>query len=113
MEKHCPRLQQLFLIDKHHRLPDVLDPDADDGADEDDEYEEDEDEGLRVLHFDDALGRHGTFTQEDMMRYLIRHSDTIETLDMQITKPFQQPLSMMSHPLASHSVTFDNLVHLR
>ncbi|KAJ8652796.1 hypothetical protein O0I10_011535 [Lichtheimia ornata] len=89
----CPVLQQLILSWQSSDFADLMDiPER---------------PGLRALSMSNMLG-FGNFAENDMLEYLIKHSDTMEVLDIPYEYAFKTPKDLLQQE-ASRQVTFKQL----
>ncbi|KAJ8652795.1 hypothetical protein O0I10_011534 [Lichtheimia ornata] len=93
IDQHCPLLQHLILSSGPVEFPDIL--------------HTPERTGLRALSVptSDYLGR---FKEDDMVQYLVKHSETIEAFDVGEIFGFYTPNDLL-HQAASQQVTFKQL----
>ena len=87
IDEHCPLLEHLIFSDRSFSHAST-----------------DENTGLRVL----SLSSRGEFKENDVVQYLLKHCDTIETFDTDYMKSFSAP-DDLRHQAIAQDVTFKRL----
>ncbi|KAJ8652817.1 hypothetical protein O0I10_011556 [Lichtheimia ornata] len=95
VDQHCPLLQQLILTDRPFDQPYIQ------GIQEDTT-------GLRVLCMA-TPDESSNYNEDDMVRYMMKHSNTMEVFEMVFGKGFTTDGGMLLEQDATKKVTFNNL----
>lgn len=94
IDQHCPLLQQLIFSGRSDHIFDISDTP--------------ERSGLRALYvYSSDIGY--SITEDDIVRYMMKHSETLEALGLVSGQGFHEPRTLLQHTTENQQVTFNRL----